>query len=74
MVDFDEDDWTERQVQKLVDALLKAKIGQGLGKHPEVTAEALARLSEGLPEALVCEWFSPNELQEMIDEMGTIEL
>lgn len=72
-VDFDEEDWKEKQVQKLVDNLLRTKIGQGLGQRPEITALALSRLNEGLPRALVWEWFGPDELQEMIDEMGKID-
>jgi hypothetical protein len=65
-----DDDWKEKETQKLVDALLKAKIGQGLMKHPDVTAEALARINGKLPETLVWEWFNSDELQTMVEEMG----
>lgn len=53
--------------------LLRTKIGQGLGKHPDITAEALARLHADLLQALVWAWYGPDELQGMIDEMGKIE-
>jgi hypothetical protein len=65
-----DDDWKEKETQKLVDALLKAKIGQGLMKHPDITAEALARINGKLPETLVWEWFNSDDLQTMVDEMG----
>jgi hypothetical protein len=73
-IDFDEEKWVDKQAQKLVDALLKAKIGQGLAKRPDVTAMALAQLDADLPRVLVWEWFDANELQEMINELGQIEL
>jgi hypothetical protein len=57
----------------LVDALLKAKIGQGLMKHPDITAMALGMINEQLPRTLVWEWFGPDELQGMIDEVGEAE-
>lgn len=43
----DPEDWKEKKAQKIVDALLKAKIGQGLAKDPEVTALALQMLNPG---------------------------
>jgi hypothetical protein len=65
-----DDEWKQKEAQKLVDALLKAKIGQGLMKHPDITAMALAMINERMPRTLVFEWFGPNELQSMIDEVG----
>lgn len=72
-IEQDIDDWKEKKAQKIVDALLKAKIGQGLLKHPDVTAIALERLSGSLPRALVHSWYSPDELREMADEIGEYE-
>jgi ParB-like chromosome segregation protein Spo0J len=72
-VDFDEKEWVDKKVQKLVDALHRTKMGQALTRNAEVTAEALARLHDGLPRALVWEWFNATELQEMIDELGEPE-
>src|SRR5262249_1614023 len=54
----DPEDWKEKQAQKIVDALLKAKIGQGLVKDPEITALALYILNPRLPLALVREWWA----------------
>jgi ParB-like chromosome segregation protein Spo0J len=68
-----DDEWKQKEAQKLVDALLKAKIGQGLMKHPDITAMALAMINERLPRTLVWEWFAPDELQGMIDEVGELE-
>ena len=51
------DEWRERKAKKIVDALLKAKIGQGLSKDPEVTALALQMLNPRLPAALVRQWW-----------------
>jgi ParB-like chromosome segregation protein Spo0J len=68
-----DDEWKQKEAQKLVDALLKAKIGQGLMKHPDITAMALAMINERLPRTLVWEWFGSDELQGMIDEVGELE-
>jgi hypothetical protein len=65
-----DDEWKQKEAQKMVDALLKAKIGQGLMKHPDITAMALAMINERLPRTLVWEWFAPDELQGMIDDVG----
>ena len=32
-----QEDWKEKKAQKIVDALLKAKIGQGLAKDPDAS-------------------------------------
>ncbi len=67
----DSEDWKERKAQKIVDALLKAKIGQGLAKDPEVTALALWKLNPNLPGALVRQWWydDPDLKQEMAEEL-----
>jgi hypothetical protein len=71
-VNFDEEEWVDKQVQKLVDALHRTRMGPALTRNTEVTAEALARLHDDLPRALVWE-FNATELQEMIDELGEAE-
>jgi hypothetical protein len=73
-LDADIEDWKEVETQKLVDALLRAKIGQGLSKHPDITAKALERLNGALPGALVQHWFGPTELREIADGMQEYEL
>jgi ParB-like chromosome segregation protein Spo0J len=67
----DPEDWKEKKAQKIVDALLKAKIGQGLAKDPEVTALALQMLNPGLPLALVWQWWSddPDLKSEIVEEL-----
>jgi hypothetical protein len=69
--DWDAQDWRAKKARKIVDALLKAKIGQGLAKDPEVTALALQMLNPTLPGALVrLWWFDDPELKsEMADEL-----
>ncbi len=53
------DDWLEAEADKLVAALLRAKLGGRLTKRPDVTALALSKLNESLPAALVEEWREP---------------
>ena len=67
----DPEDWKEKKAQKIVDALLKAKIGQGLAKDPEVTALALQMLNPSLPGALVRQWWSddPDLKSEIAQEL-----
>ena len=52
-------------------ALLKAKIGQGLSKDPEVTALGLQMLNPSLPAALVREWWmdDPDLKSELAEEL-----
>ena len=54
-----------------MDALLKAKIGQGLAKNPEVTARALQMLNPRLPAALVPRWWmeDPDIKRESAEEL-----
>jgi hypothetical protein len=72
-IEWDPDNWIDKKAQKIVDALLKANIGQGLIKHPDITAVALERLNASLPRALIHAWFSPDEMHEMADEVGKYE-
>ena len=67
----DREDWMEKEAQKIVDALLKTKIGQGLAKDPEVTALALQMLNPSLPGALVRQWWSddPDLKNEITEEL-----
>jgi frataxin-like iron-binding protein CyaY len=69
----DAEDWKEKKAQKIVDALLKAKIGQGLAKDPEVTALALWKLNPNLPGALTRQWFmeDPDLKSEIAHELRT---
>ena len=38
------DEWRERKAKRIVDALLKAKIGQGLSKDPDIKSELAEEL------------------------------
>jgi ParB-like chromosome segregation protein Spo0J len=69
--ELDADDWKEKKARKIVDALLEAKIGQGLAKDPEVTALALQMLNPTLPGALVREWWfdDPEIKSELAEEL-----
>ncbi|WLA65572.1 hypothetical protein [Bradyrhizobium diazoefficiens] len=63
------EDWIEAEAQKLVDAILNAKLAARLLKHTDITALALAKLSPDLPNALMAEWapepgFDPNDEAE----------
>jgi ParB-like chromosome segregation protein Spo0J len=64
----DVEEWKEREAQKMVDALLRHKIGQGLGRNPDITALALQRLNPRLPGALIEEWSV--EERDLIDEIA----
>lgn len=69
--DVDAEDWKEKKARKIVEALLEAKIGQGLAKDPEVTALALQMLNARLPGALVRQWWfdDPELKNELADEL-----
>jgi len=67
--DKDHGDWIEAEAQKLVDDILRYKLGARLTKNPDVTAVALLKLNPALPEALMAEWapepaFDPNDESE----------
>jgi ParB-like chromosome segregation protein Spo0J len=55
------EDWREAEAQKLVDAIINAKLGTRLTKNPDITAIALAKLNDGLPQALMAEWIEPED-------------
>lgn len=59
--DAELEDWREAEAQKLVDALHSAKLVGRLTKNPDITAIALAKLRDGLPQALMAEWTEPSE-------------
>jgi hypothetical protein len=65
------EDWRKKKAEKIVEALLDAKIGQGLAKDPEVTALALQMLHPSLPGALVRQWWmeDPDLKSELADEL-----
>lgn len=69
--DLDHQGWILKKATKIVDALLKAKIGQGFSKDPEVTALALQMLNPSLPGALARQWFmdDPDLKSEIADEV-----
>lgn len=56
------EDWREAEAQKLVDDIARAKLGGRLTKNPDITAIALAKLNDGLPQALMAEWTEPAEV------------
>lgn len=56
------EDWIEAEAQKLVDAILNAKLGARLLKNTDITALALAKLSPDLPNALMAEWAPEPEI------------
>jgi hypothetical protein len=60
-----------KKAMKIVDALKKAKIGQGFMRDPEVTALALQMLNPNLPGALARQWWfdDPDLKVEMADEL-----
>jgi ParB-like chromosome segregation protein Spo0J len=64
-------EWKTKKAMKIVDALKKAKIGQGFMKDPEVTALALQMLNPKLPGALARQWWfdDPDLKSEMADEL-----
>jgi ParB-like chromosome segregation protein Spo0J len=50
------EDWFEAEANKLVDDIVRHKLGGRLTKNPDITALALAKLNEGLPAALIAYW------------------
>ncbi|MHC2401411.1 ParB-like chromosome segregation protein Spo0J [Bradyrhizobium barranii subsp. barranii] len=50
------EDWREAEAQKLVEDIARAKLGGRLTKNPDITAIALAKLHDGLPQALMAQW------------------
>jgi hypothetical protein len=66
----DQDDYIKRDARKMVDSLLRYKIGQGMHKEPRVTAMALGMLNSDLPRDLTHEWAHdyPDIMAELVDE------
>jgi hypothetical protein len=54
--DHELEDWIEAEANKLVDDILRFKLGTRLTKNTDVTALALAKLNPRLPDALMAEW------------------
>ena len=52
----DYEDWFEAEANKLVDDIVRYKLGGRLTKNPDITALALAKLNEDLPAALSEYW------------------
>jgi hypothetical protein len=61
------EDWREAEAQKLVDAIINAKLGARLTKNTDITAIALAKLNEELPQALMAEWMAEDEEQPTLE-------
>jgi len=64
--DHEHADWIEAEADKLVEDILRFKLGTRLTKNTDVTALALAKLNPALPDALMAEWapepeFDPHE-------------
>jgi hypothetical protein len=68
------EDWIEAEAQKLVEAIINAKLHGQLIKNTDITALALAKLAPGLPDALMAEWaperaFDPHEHDPNIPDL-----
>jgi hypothetical protein len=72
-IDRDIEDWKEERIQKLVKDLQKSKIGPRMIKYPDIAAEALARLHNNLPSTLVPQWYGPDELRAMAEDIEAPE-
>jgi hypothetical protein len=64
--DREHEDWLEAEAQKLVDDIVRFKLGTRLTMNTDVTALALAKLNPSLPDSLMAEWapepeFDPHE-------------
>lgn len=57
------EDWLEAEANKLVEDIVRYKLGGRLTKNPDITALALAKLNEGLPAALIEYWREEPEEQ-----------
>lgn len=64
-----DDDWLEKEADKLVHQLLKVNLGQGLMKHPDVTALALEKLNPQIPRALMEQWIFDPQYDDLIEEL-----
>jgi hypothetical protein len=66
--DFDQDTWRERKAREVVDLIRRTNVAAGLMQDVEVTALALQRLSDKLPEALMEQW--AGDYPELIEELA----
>ena len=66
----DLEDWIEAEAQKLVDDIVRFKLGGRLTKNPDITAQALAKLNADLPGALMAHW--AEEDWGEVDENGDL--
>lgn len=55
------EEWREVEAQKLVEDIARAKLGGRLTKNPDITAIALGKLNDGLPQALIAAWTEDDE-------------
>lgn len=63
----DLEDWIENEAQKLLNDILRFKLGTRFTKNTDVTALALAKLNPGLPDALMAEWAPEPDLNAPVD-------
>lgn len=66
------EDWLESEANKLVDAIVRAKLGGRMTQRPDVTALALSKLNENLPASLVEEWREPPPFDPDADTEGDL--
>jgi hypothetical protein len=66
--DFDQDAWTEKKAQELVELIGRTNVAAGLMQSVEVAALALQKLSENLPAALMEQW--AGDYPEVIEELA----
>lgn len=62
-----DDDWLEKEADKLAAQLLKVNLGQGLMKNPDVTALALEKLNPKIPRALIEQWIFDPQYDDLIE-------
>jgi hypothetical protein len=73
--EMDRDVWVETEADKLLEDIVRAKLGTRLTKNPDITARALEKLNDTLPSALIEEWreeymprpFDPHDTEGDLD-------
>jgi hypothetical protein len=70
-----DEDYIQRDARKMVDALLRHSIGQGMSKDVRVTARALEMLNGSLPWNLMYEWSTdnPDLIKDLVDELNSLK-
>jgi hypothetical protein len=63
----------DAEANKLVEAIVRAKLGGRITKRPDITAIALAKLNESLPAALVAEWRDDPPFDPQADTEGDLD-